>query len=225
MSRQQGRQQGHRIFAAIYDCQMRALEKRWLGEHRTALLHDLEGDVLEIGAGTGANLPHYHKASRVVAAEPDPAMRQRLASRVDQASVPVEIRKGGAEPLPDPDDTFDAVVYTLVLCTVPDLDRALAETARVLKSSGRLVVLEHVRGSGRLAIWQDRLDPLWSRLAAGCHPNRDIRAAVERAGFTSAHLGAFQPLPRWVLTSPMIEGVATGRASDVGTGEALDSPG
>lgn len=210
MNRQQRQQQrGHRIFAAIYDWQTRPLEKRWLGERRAGLVGDLEGEVLEIGAGTGADLPHYRKASRVVASEPDPAMRRRLASQVEKASVPVEIRDSAAEPLPDPDDSFDAVVYGLVLCTVPDLDRALAEAARVLNPDGRLVVLEHVRGSGRLATWQDRLDPLWSRIAAGCHPNRDTRAAIERAGFAFRQFEAFQPLPGWIPTSPMIEGAAT----------------
>lgn len=204
-----GRQQrGHRIFAAVYDVQTRPLERGWLGERRAGLLRDLEGEVLEIGAGTGASLPHYRSASRVVATEPDPAMRRRLASRMDQAVVPVEIRDSPAEPLPDPDGSFDAVVYALVLCTVPDPDRALAEAARVLRPNGRLVVLEHVRGSGRLATWQDRLDPLWCRIGAGCHPNRDTRTAIERAGFTFEHFEPFQPLPRWVLTSPMIEGVA-----------------
>lgn len=202
-------QRSHRIFAALYDYQARPVEKRWLGARRAGLLGDLEGDVLEVGAGTGANVPYYRKASRVVLAEPDPAMRQRLASKTGHATVPVEIREDTSESLEDPDETFDAVVYGLVLCTIPDPERALAEAHRVLRPDGRLVLLEHVRASGRLATWQDRLDPLWSRIAAGCHPNRDTRAAIERAGFTFAHFEAFQPLPKWVLTSTMIEGVAT----------------
>lgn len=205
----EGQQRSHRVFAALYDHQFRPLEKRWLGERRARLLGRLEGEVLEIGAGTGANLPHYRKASRVVASEPDQAMRRRMSAKAGQATVPVEIRDTPAEPLPDPDGSFDAVVYTLVLCTVPDPGDALAEARRVLKPNGRLVVLEHIRGSGRLATWQDRLDPLWSRLGAGCHPNRDTRTAIERAGFRFEHVEVFQPLPRWVLTSTMTEGVAT----------------
>lgn len=203
-----GQQRTHPIFAALYDRQFRALERSWLGERRAGLLRDLKGDVLEIGAGTGANLPHYRQAARVVATEPDPAMRRRLVRKAAQATVPVEARDGPAEPLPDPDGTYDAVVYALVLCTVSDPGRALAEARRVLKPDGRLIVLEHVRGSGRLATWQDRLDPLWSRVGAGCHPNRETRGAIERAGFTFDRAEDFQPLPKWMPTSTMFEGVA-----------------
>lgn len=205
----EGQQRSHRIFAAFYDRQFRPLENRWLGQRRARLLGELEGEILEIGAGTGANLPHYRKASRVVAAEPDPAMRRRMSAKAGQATVPVEMRDTPAQPLPDPDGSFDAVIYTLVLCTVPDPGAALAETRRVLKPNGRLIVLEHVRADGRLATWQDRLDMLWSRIGAGCHPNRDTRSAIEQAGFAFEHVEAFQPLPRWVLTSTMMEAEAT----------------
>ena len=198
----------HRIFAAIYDALNRPLEQAIMGERRARLLADLTGEVLDVGAGTGVNLQHFRRAARVVAAEPDPAMRKRLIAKLSEAHVPVEVADAAAESLPYPDAGFDAVVFTLVLCTVSDPDRALAEARRVLKPGGRLVVLEHVRGSGRLARWQDRLTPVWSRLAAGCHPNRDTRAAIERAGFAFEHVEAFEPLPGWVLTRPMLEAVA-----------------
>jgi ubiquinone/menaquinone biosynthesis C-methylase UbiE len=195
---------GHSLFAAIYDRINRPAERGWLGERRRRLLADLTGDVLEIGAGTGANLAHYRDAARVVAAEPDPAMRARLNRRLPEARVPVEVSDAGAESLPYPAGTFDAVVSTLVLCTVPDPDRALAEARRVLKPTGTMVVLEHVRGTGRLARRQDRLTPLWSRFGAGCHPNRDTRAAIERAGFTFEDVETFQVPPNWSPTSPML---------------------
>ncbi len=199
---------GHPIFAAVYDAMNRPLERQLFGQRRARLLADLTGTVLDVGAGTGANLRYFRHANLVVAAEPDPAMRARLARKLSEASVPVEIAAAPAEDLPYPAGSFDTVVATLVLCTVADPARALAEIRRVLVPGGSLVVLEHVRGEGRLATWQDRLTPLWSRLAAGCHPNRDTRAAIERAGFGFRHVEEFAPLPSWVLTRTMLEAVA-----------------
>lgn len=201
-------QRGHPLFAAVYDGITRPLEEGWLGQRRARLLAHLTGDVLDVGAGTGANLRHFRQAAWVLAAEPDAAMRKRLASKLAEARVPVEIDDATAESLPYPDANCDAVVYTLVLCTVTDPDRVLAEARRDLRPDGRLVVLEHVRGHGRLATWQDRLTPVWSRLTAGCHPNRDTQAAIQRAGFTFTRTEEFQPLPRWVFARPMFEAVA-----------------
>jgi len=134
-------------------------------------------------------LPYLRQASRVVAAEPDPAMRRRLVAKTAAAEVPVDVDDSPAEALP----------YA---------DRALAEARRVLRSGGRLIALEHVRGDGRLARWQDRITPLWTRLAAGCHPGRATRTAVERAGFTFVEVEEFQPMPRWMPVSPWLHGVA-----------------
>jgi ubiquinone/menaquinone biosynthesis C-methylase UbiE len=198
----------HPVFAAAYDVMSGPLEREVLAERRERLLGRLTGEILDLGAGTGANLPYLRNAARVVATEPDPAMRRRLAGKLTQAPVPVELATAAAESLPFPDASFDAVVCTLVLCTVADLDQALSEAGRVLKAGGRLVVLEHVRGRGRLARWQDRLAPVWSRLLAGCHPNRDTRAAVERAGFVFDDVEEFEPLPRWVPIRTMLQAVA-----------------
>ena len=186
----------------------RALERAVFGERRARLLADLDGQVLDVGAGTGANLPYLGRASRVVAAEPDAAMRRRLAARLAQAVVPVEISSDPAERLRYPDASFDAVVFTLVLCSVASPDRALAEARRVLRPSGRLIILEHVRGTGTLARWQDRLTPLWCLLNAGCHPNRDTAAAVGRAGFTFDRAEYSDPFPRLVPARPILEAVA-----------------
>jgi ubiquinone/menaquinone biosynthesis C-methylase UbiE len=198
----------HWIFATAYDPLTQALERAVLGEHRARLLASLDGQVLDVGAGTGANLPYLRRASRVVVAEPDAAMRRRLAARLAQAAVPVELGSDPAEKLRYPDASFDAVVFTLVLCTVPSPDRALAEARRVLRPSGRLIILEHVRGTGTLARWQDRLTPLWSRLNAGCHLGRDTAAAIERAGFTFERAEYFDPYPRPVPARPLLEAVA-----------------
>lgn len=111
--------------------------------------------------------------------------------------------------MPYPADTFHTVVFTFVLCSVDDPGRALAEARRVLKPEGKLVVLEHVRGDGRLARWQDRLAPVWKRIGAGCRPNRDTRTAIELAGFTFDRVETFDPLPRLVLIRPLLQVVAS----------------
>jgi len=200
---------GHRLFAAVYDRITRPAERDFLGPRRERLLSELTGEVLDVGAGTGANLSHLRRAARVVVTEPDPAMRLRLVEKAGRAEIPVQVDDAAAEALPYPDASFDAVLFTVVLCTVTNADRALAEARRVLKPHGRLIVLEHVRGTGGLAHWQDRVTPLWTRAAAGCHPGRDTRAAVERAGFTFVEVEEFQPMPRWIPVSPWLYGLAT----------------
>jgi len=198
----------HWVFAAAYDPMTRSLERAVLGERRARLLADVAGQVLDVGAGTGANLPYLRQASRVVAAEPDAAMRRRLAARAARAVVPVEVSSDPAEELRYRDATFDAVVFTQVLCSVTSPDRALAEARRVLRPSGRLIMLEHVRGTGTLARWQDRLTPVWSRLVPGCHLGRDTAAAVERAGFAFERAEYSDPYPRLVPSQPLLEAVA-----------------
>lgn len=195
---------GHRVFAAFYDRLVAPLERTVIGPIRTELVGPLTGAVLDVGAGTGADLRHFRAAARVVAAEPDPAMRRRLTARLDEARVPVEVSDAGAEALPFPDAAFDAVVFTLVLCTIPHPDRALAEARRVLRPGGRLVVLEHVRGHGRHARWQSRLDPVWTRVMAGCHLDRDTATTVRSAGFEPDHEQRFTVPPSWGPTSSLL---------------------
>lgn len=184
----------HRVFAAVYDRMSRAEERGWMGERRARLLASARGRVLEIGAGTGLNLSHYGpRVSDVLLCEPDRFMRARLDRRLDSTTVAVELADAPAERLPAPDASVDTVVSTLVLCSVQDPVRALAEIRRVLGPDGQLLFLEHVRGEGRVAAWQDRLERPWGALAGGCHPNRDTLAAIRAAGFEVREKEEFRP--------------------------------
>ena len=198
----------HRLFAAVYDRINAPLEREVLRPRRKRLLPQLGGEVLEVGAGTGASLPYFERAARVVASEPDPAMRLRMRPSLAEARVPVEMSDAAAERLPFDDASFDAIVFVCTLCTVADPERALAEARRVIRDGGRLFALEHVRGEARLARWQDRITPLWSRIAAGCHPNRETTAIIEAAGFRFERIERFDPFPAWIPTRPMVELVA-----------------
>lgn len=198
----------HRIFAAIYDHMNAPVERRVIGPRRERLLAPLAGDVLDVAAGTGANLAYYRNAARVVALEPSAAMRAKLHAKLDRATCPVTVIDGDAETLPFADASLDAVVFTLALCTIPRPGAALAEARRVLKPGGRLVVLEHVRGTDNLARRQDRWAPVWRRLGAGCHPNRETQTAIEAAGFAFDDVEQFAELPNWVLTRSMLQGTA-----------------
>ena len=160
--------------------------------NRRRLVEDARGEVLEVGAGTGFNFPYYRQATRVVALEPDEAMRRRARERAPRAAVPVEVLSGFAEPLPFPDGSFDTVVFSLVLCSIPHPGRALAEAKRVLRPGGEIRFYEHVRSPDRAtARWQDRIEKPWSVLGRGCHPNRDTLATIEAAGLRFAELLRF----------------------------------
>jgi ubiquinone/menaquinone biosynthesis C-methylase UbiE len=199
---------GHPVFAALYDALGAVAERGWMGRRRSRLLVGASGAMLEIGGGTGANLPHYRDAGRVVVAEPDPFMCGRLRRKLGRARVPVEVSESGAESLPFADGSFDAVVSTLVLCSVSDQGEALAEVRRVLRPGGRLLFIEHVRGEGSVAQMQDRVLPLWSRLFAGCHPNRDTLGSIRAAGFAVGTLDRFVPPGPFTGLVPHVQGEA-----------------
>ena len=128
----------HRLFAALYDRMNAAAERRWRGEHRADLLADARGVVLEIGGGTGANVPYYYRdVERLVIAEPDPFMRKWLEPKLGQAHIPVEVTYADAQRLPFADESFDTVVSALVFCTIPNPYAALAEIRRVLRPGGK----------------------------------------------------------------------------------------
>jgi ubiquinone/menaquinone biosynthesis C-methylase UbiE len=175
-----------RIFAAGYDTFMAGTEKAGLRDHRTELLEPARGRVLEIGGGTGANLPFYGaEIDELVITEPEEPMARRLESKLRGYSLLARLVRAPAEDLPLEDASFDFVVSTLVLCTVNDPTRALKEAHRVLKPGGQLLFLEHVRSDdAKLARWQDRLNGLQTRVGHGCNCNRPTLETIKDHGFS-----------------------------------------
>jgi SAM-dependent methyltransferase len=207
--------EGHRWFSAFFALQERLTERGRMLETRRRLLTGLSGDVLEIGAGTGANFAHYPPEARVVATEPDPHMLTRAQATLAQLGARnIDVRVAPAEHLPFADASFDAAATTLVLCSVGDAGQSLAELRRVLRPGGELRFMEHVRGGGVLGRAQDVVQPLWGWCAAGCHLNRRTEDALRRAGFeiTSIKHGKMAPF------LPMIRGVAKSVPADAASG-------
>jgi ubiquinone/menaquinone biosynthesis C-methylase UbiE len=199
-----------RLFAALYDPLMAGTEKAGLAEHRRQLLEHARGRVLEIGGGTGANLPYYGESvDEVVFVEPDEPMAHRLERKLPSSSVRARVLRAPAETLPFDDGSFDVAVSTLVLCTVSDQERALAEIHRVLKPGGRLLFVEHVRSDhAKLARWQDRLNGLNRVLGHGCNCNRDTLAGIAGAGFEVAELERDRLKKAPPIVRPLVVGVA-----------------
>jgi ubiquinone/menaquinone biosynthesis C-methylase UbiE len=161
------------------------MNRRGGTEHRRRLLSGLHGSVIEIGAGEGSSFALYPRTvTDVLAIEPNDYLRNLARRRAESAPVPVVLVAGVAEQIPAPDAGADAVVASLVLCSVADQARVLAEIRRVLRPGGTLAYYEHVRsGNPVLAAAEDLLTPAWQRLAGGCHPNRDTLEAITAAGF------------------------------------------
>jgi SAM-dependent methyltransferase len=193
-----------RVFAMAYDPFLAGAERRGLADARRSLVANARGRTLEIGAGTGLNVRFYPDDVEVTYTEPDPHMAKRLRGR------DVEVVAAPADALPFPDDAFDTVVSTLVLCTVPDVGAALREVARVLRPDGRLLVLEHVRADpgSSLERWQERLHGPWHAFACGCNCNRDLAAELERAGYR-----AEVERVEWRFMPPIVRPVIVGSAS------------
>ncbi len=193
---------GHPVFATFYDINL--WPRRWsaLWKRRVAVVGEAEGRVLDLGVGNGLNFECYRHATFVAGVDPDPHMLRRASPRLAAATVRKGIIRAPAEALPFADGSFDTVMATFVLCTVQDPAAALREARRVLRPGGALQFLEHVRSpSPRMAAFQDRIQPIWSRLFAGCRPNRDTLAAIRAHGFTVESL---ETTKRGVL----IQGVA-----------------
>lgn len=200
------------LLAGIYDTFLRRFETRGLATWRQELLAEVRGVVLEIGAGTGLNLPHYPLAlQQLVLAEPDSFMRRRLKRKLAALGRPgVRIDPSPAEYLDLPDASCDYVVSTLVLCTVVEPLACLAEIVRVLRPGGRLLFLEHVLNEDQptIARWQRRLTPWWRRCSGNCHLDRQTGLALGAAGLQVETLQR-APFPGGpALAGPVIRGSA-----------------
>ncbi len=155
-----------------------------IAPHRQELLAGLSGRVMEVGCGNGLNFEHYPESvDEIVAIEPEPYLRGLAEEHAEVGGGRITIVDAEAEMLPAEDDSFDAVVCSLVLCSIADPAAALAEIRRVLRPGGELRYYEHVLGDGRLGSVQNRIDWLWPRMGGGCHCNRDTLAAIKEAGF------------------------------------------
>ncbi len=164
----------------VYDALMAVTDRIGLWKLRAWLTAGASGLTLEVGCGTGRNLPRYPRAARLVGI--DPSLDSLRRARRRAPDVPLICAE--AEALPFRPGSFDTVAISLVLCSVADPGAALAEVRRVLRDPGALRLLEHVRSERRWeARWQDFIQPAWTRITGGCHPNRDTEAAVRRAGF------------------------------------------
>lgn len=199
-----------RAFAAGYDRVLASAERAGLARTRRDLLGDLRGEVVEIGAGTGANLEAYGPGvSRLTLLEPSQPMTRRLRQHLGDShpDAPVEVLSAPAEALPLPDRSVDAAVSTLVLCTVSDLDRTLSEFERVLRPGGHLVLLEHVAGEAGTATLQRVLRGPWRVVGQGCNLDRDPRAALAARGWDISGIEDVR-LPMPAPTRPGQTGIA-----------------
>jgi ubiquinone/menaquinone biosynthesis C-methylase UbiE len=198
-----------RVFAAGYEHFLAPSERAGLADRRREVLADARGRVLEVGPGPGMNLPHYPRAriDELVLAEPEEPMARRLERRVAEQGLTARVVRAPAEALPFEEDSFDTIVCTFVLCTVPDPQAALTELRRVLRSGGSLLLIEHVRSEEpRLARWQDRLQAPWRWFAHGCHCNRSTAATLEHSAFAIDHLEPGEVPKASPLVRPMISG-------------------
>lgn len=183
----------HRIHAWML-AHLSVRYERLVAERKRAMLAGLGGRIVEIGPGTGPNLSYYPHGIQWIGVEPNGYMVPYVKRAAEQAGLNVDVRPGFAEAIPVEQDSADAVVSTLVLCSVGDPERVLQEVLRVLRPGGRFLFIEHVaapRGT-RLRRVQDWLRPLWTRIADGCHPNRETWTCIENAGFASVRLEHFR---------------------------------
>jgi ubiquinone/menaquinone biosynthesis C-methylase UbiE len=159
-----------------------AMSDALLGDYRREVLANVTGNVLEIGFGTGLNLPYYpDRIRQITTVDPSPGVHRLAQKRIAASPITVDHRMLGGEALPMGDRSFDSVVSTFTLCTIPQIEQALAEIYRVLKPGGKFFLVEHgLSDEPGIQTWQNRLTPLQKRIAGGCHLNRNMRQLIEQ---------------------------------------------
>jgi ubiquinone/menaquinone biosynthesis C-methylase UbiE len=185
-----------RILPSLIDLAMRNAR---LAPYRSRVVPAASGRVLEVGIGSGLNLPFYSaSASEIVGIEPSAKLLKMTRSAAGRASTPLKLIEGTAEAIPIDDQTIDTVVTSWTMCSIPAIERALQEMRRVLKPGGRLLFVEHGRApEPGVRWWQDHLTPAWKRFSGGCHLNRAIRELIQHAGFHMEHLDTgYMPGPK-----------------------------
>lgn len=186
-----------RILPAVLDF---AMSQPPIMKQREKVVPRARGRVLEIGLGSGLNLGFYdpEKVEVVLGLEPSPELTERASVRAADAAVPLEMVGLVGEDVPLPDASVDTVLVTYTLCTIPGVEQALAEMRRVLRPAGELIFSEHGRApDAGVSKWQQRIEPLWKRLAGGCHLTRDVPALLRGAGFELRDLDQlYLPGPR-----------------------------
>jgi len=207
------RRKGHRLFAAFWERAVRAESARERATRRE-VVSAARGRILEVGVGVGANWRYLPDGADYTGTEPDAFMRERAQRFAAREQREIRLSDASAEALPFADESFDTVICTLVLCTVPNPDRALAEMRRVLRPGGELRFWEHIRppapAAGRAF---DAITPLWKRLGGGCHPNRRTVESIVAAGFDISPPQRFRR-----AFIPMVSGVAVKPAREDGSG-------
>ena len=187
-----------------------AMRQKELTAYRARLVPAARGRVLEIGMGSGLNLPFYGaQADEVIGLDPSSSLLRMAEERTAGTQAPVTMVEATAEAMPLEDASFDTVLTTWSLCSIPDAKAALAEVRRVLKSSGAFIFVEHGRAPDKgIARWQDRITPVWKPLSGGCHLNRSIDSLIRESGFAVRELRTgHMPGPK--LFNFMYEGCAT----------------
>ena len=200
------------FMAKFYNSTMKQSETLCLGQWRSELLSKLSGDVLEIGAGTGVNLQYYPDCvHRLVLSEPEPQMYKQLEHCICQSNrKQVQAISDGAEQLELPDESFDYVVSTLVLCSVNNQARALGEVYRLLRPGGAFVFIEHVAAENNpvLLQWQRRWEPFWRFFCGNCHLTKRTLEAIEDIGLQIESLNEVSMLGAAAVAKPTIKGFA-----------------